>query len=66
MPLYEYCCKKCCHGFEVLQSMGEGADGLRCPQCDSEEIARQLSTFSGMTQGGSSTSPAAGCGSGFT
>ena len=67
MPLYEYRCNQCCNSFEVLQSIGEGADGVRCPQCDSTEIARQLSTFSGMSHGGSSTSASAGCGtSGFS
>ena len=66
MPLYEYRCNNCCGNFEVLQSMGEGSDGITCPQCGSAEIARQLSTFAGRSQSGASASESAGCGSGFT
>jgi putative FmdB family regulatory protein len=45
MPLYEYRCAACDHRFEVLQRMGEGSDGLRCPQCDRERLDKQFSTF---------------------
>lgn len=31
MPIYEYRCKKCGHGFEVLSKMG--AKNPSCPQC---------------------------------
>lgn len=66
MPLYEYRCTDCRQSFEVLQSMGEGADGLSCPQCDSGEVERQLSTFSGMSSSESSTTRSAGCAGPFT
>ena len=45
MPIYEYQCQECENRFEVLQRMGEGADGLQCPECDSEEVDKQFSTF---------------------
>ena len=68
MPLYEYRCRDCAALFEVLQSMGEGSDGLSCPRCGGDAVERQLSTFAGMT---ASASAAAGgstsaCGSPFT
>ena len=68
MPLYEYRCRDCAALFEMLQGMGEGSDGLCCPQCGGAGVERQLSTFAGMT---ASTSAAAagstsGCGSPFT
>ena len=66
MPLYEYRCTDCCQSFEVLQSMGEGSDGIVCPQCDGNKIERQLSTFAGMSSSGSTTSQSAGCSSPFT
>ena len=66
MPLYEYQCRDCCSRFEVLQSIGEGADGIRCSHCGSTEIARQLSTFAGMSSSGGSDTKSAGCGSPFT
>ena len=67
MPLYEYRCDDCCHGFEVLQSMGEGCEGITCPQCKGSRVARQLSTFSGGSSSGTSTSAGpAGCSSPFT
>ena len=69
MPLYEYRCRECAALFEVLQGMGEGSDGLSCPQCCSDGVERQLSTFAGMTAAASSAATAgstSGCGSPFT
>ena len=66
MPLYEYRCPQCDHRFEVLQRMGEGADGLTCPQCGAEKPVKQFSTFAATGDaafGGSCSAPA---GSGFT
>ena len=45
MPLYEYRCDGCGHRFEVLQRLGEGAEGLGCPECGAEQLEKQLSTF---------------------
>jgi putative FmdB family regulatory protein len=45
MPLYEYRCRDCGHRFEVLQRLGDGADGLVCPRCDGRELEKQFSTF---------------------
>ena len=73
MPLYEYRCPACRHRFEVLQRMGEGADGLACPHCGAGEVVKQFSTFASATGGAESGGPAGGggcgapgCGSGFS
>ena len=66
MPLYEYRCDTCGKRFEVLQRMGDGAEGLACPACGSEAIARQLSTFAAAGGPGDAGFGArsGGCGSG--
>ena len=65
MPLYEYSCRDCGHSFEVLQSMGERGDDLRCPACGAVGAERRLSTFAGHTSNaGSAARSAPGCGAG--
>ena len=49
MPLYEYRCSDCGHRFEILQALGQGADGLACPQCGVPHLEKQFSTFSANT-----------------
>lgn len=68
MPLYEYACSDCSHRFEILQRIGEDADGLECPECESAELEKQFSTFASSSDGASASVPATGCGagSGFT
>ena len=73
MPLYEYRCPTCAERFEVLQSVGESADAVRCPECGAARVERQLSTFAaGVAGGGSPAFTEAGgcgrpqCGTGFT
>lgn len=67
MPLYEYRCRECGNRFEVLQRLGQGAEGLTCPKCGAQQLEKQYSTFAsagGTAQGGSA---AGGCGpGGFT
>lgn len=55
MPLYEYKCQDCGHRFEVLQRLGEGAEGQKCPGCNHHEVSRLFSTFAAAT--GSNGSP---------
>lgn len=65
MPLYEYRCPQCGHRFEILQRMGEGAEGLACPRCGAGKVEKQFSTFASSTGGGASASPGGGgCGPG--
>jgi len=58
MPIYEYACGDCGERFEILQRMGAGRDGLKCPRCQGEKLEKQPSRFAG-----SSTS-SGGCGTG--
>lgn len=66
MPLYEYQCTECGHRFEILQRMGEGADGLTCPRCQQPRPEKKFSTFASNAGAGSGSSAAApaGCGPG--
>lgn len=63
MPLYEYRCPECGHRFEILQRMGEGAEGLSCPRCGAGKVEKQFSTFASTTSGASAAS-GGGCGPG--
>lgn len=60
MPLYEYRCSSCGSRFEVLRRMGQGSDGLACPQCGREEVEKEYSTFAGASAG-SASSGSGGC-----
>lgn len=61
MPIYEYVCRDCDHGFEALVYGNEKAE---CPKCHSRKLAPQLSTFSVASKGATSSSSAIGaCGS---
>lgn len=67
MPLYEYRCPECGHRFEILQRMGEGAEGLACPRCGAGKVEKQFSTFAASSTGGGGDAAScgnAGCGSG--
>jgi putative FmdB family regulatory protein len=55
MPLYEYRCSDCNHRFEILQGLGQGADGLACPKCGVPHLEKQFSTFSAATSGASTS-----------
>lgn len=70
MPIYEYRCDDCQERFEILQRLGDGPEGLTCPACGGEYLAKQHSTFASAASGASSREEAScgrpGCGSGFT
>ena len=63
MPLYEYRCEACDHRFEILQRLGETADGLECPQCGVQRLEKMFSTFAASATQGSmaAAAPGAGC-----
>jgi len=54
VPLYEYRCSTCGSRFEVLRRLGQGAEGLSCPECGNSEVEKEYSTFAGSVAGGSS------------
>lgn len=64
MPLYEYRCRTCGHRFEILQRLGQGAEGLVCTRCGAEQLDKQHSTFAaaGSSEGGEAADFGGGCG----
>jgi putative FmdB family regulatory protein len=64
MPIFEYVCNECQHGFEALVF---GQQKAECPKCKSKKLEQQLSVFAvSAKSGGSSQSPmptGGGCGS---
>jgi putative FmdB family regulatory protein len=70
MPLYEYSCRGCGRRFEVLQRVGADHNGVACPGCGSEEVAKQFSTFASAASSGGAmpcgAPSASACGSGFS
>ncbi len=61
MPIYEYVCRKCQHGFEALVDSTGKAE---CPKCASAELDKQLSVFAAgkSTGGGEACSDMGACG----
>jgi putative FmdB family regulatory protein len=62
MPLYEYVCRGCRHGFEALVL---GADVPICPKCRAADLERVMSVIA-IGRGGRDPAPApstGGCGS---
>jgi putative FmdB family regulatory protein len=68
MPIYEYECRKCGKGFEVIQKMDEGGEGLKCPSCGQKNPEKRMSCCSSFSKGSESASPspAASCGGGHS
>jgi putative FmdB family regulatory protein len=61
MPIFEYVCSQCNHGFETIIYGNEKAE---CPKCHSKKLQPQLSVFAVSAKGASrSAAPAGPCGS---
>ena len=58
MPIYEYRCEECDHRFEILQRIGDGAEGLSCPDCGVSRLEKMFSTFAAAAPEGSTVAPA--------
>jgi putative FmdB family regulatory protein len=54
VPLYEYRCTGCGSRFEVLQRVGQGPEGVECPECGKTEVEKEHSTFASSVAGGGS------------
>ena len=50
MPIYEYRCKVCEHGYERLVKSSR-ALAPACPACGSKRVERLLSSFSALSGG---------------
>jgi putative FmdB family regulatory protein len=46
MPIYEYACAGCRKKVSIFQRSVAVATALRCPECGSTELSRQISKFS--------------------
>ena len=42
MPTYTFQCKKCQHEFDIIRSMSQASDPVKCVQCESDETERLL------------------------
>ena len=62
MPIFEYICKECSHGFEMLVRSTTSAE---CPSCCSTSLEKQLSVFNASVPtafGAARTIPEGACG----
>lgn len=69
MPIYEFRCEECQRVIEALRQMGQGPEGLACPDCGSKKLSQVFSTFaasSGDSGGGAPSCGTPSCGSGFS
>jgi putative FmdB family regulatory protein len=41
MPTYSYKCKRCDHGFEVMQRITDDVL-VKCPECDEDELKKVI------------------------
>ncbi|HLH76849.1 MAG TPA: zinc ribbon domain-containing protein [Candidatus Binataceae bacterium] len=54
MPIYEYRCRDCEHEFEIF--VMASAPAAACPDCGSEQLTRELSSFASHAEQSSSGS----------
>lgn len=62
MPIFEYVCNECRHGFEMLVRNGTTPE---CPSCHGTRLEKQLSVFAPAVKDGNSAPsgmPVAACG----
>lgn len=69
MPIYEYSCPACGESFEKLVRTTSGSVEIRCPNCNTDKVARKVSLFgfsggSGSDSYGGSYSGASSCSTG--
>ncbi|MFC2003693.1 zinc ribbon domain-containing protein [Chloroflexota bacterium] len=63
MPIYEYECKKCGGRFELLRSIKDNDNDIRCPKCGKDSPKRLLSSFGTTSSAGTSCDPTIASGS---
>ena len=51
MPLYEYVCESCDHGFEAMQAMSTKPEDTVCPKCQKTSSRRIMSSFASKIVG---------------
>jgi putative FmdB family regulatory protein len=60
MPIYEYRCRQCQHGFEAIVLSRE--EKVSCPQCQNGAVEKQLSVFSAPALQSEKGAAGGGCG----
>jgi putative FmdB family regulatory protein len=60
MPIYEYSCRHCRKGFE--QIVLSAREAVKCPECASSEVERQLSVFNSPSDRAAKAAGSGGCG----
>lgn len=68
MPIYEFDCHECGKPFESLV-MGFSTDNVRCPECNSQDVKKKISSFAvkgGSNSSGAFSTSAAACSTGST
>lgn len=67
MPIFEFVCADCGEPFEELVRSASAVDEVTCPNCNSEQVRKQISTFASRIAGNGSSSfatSAASCNTG--
>ncbi len=67
MPIFEFVCQECGTPFEELVRVATAVDDVACPFCESDQVAKQISTFASKVNGTSSSysnAAAAACSTG--
>ena len=55
MPLFEFVCEECGVIFEELVRSAATISGVICPDCQSDQVKKKISTFVEMSRRGVST-----------
>jgi putative FmdB family regulatory protein len=64
MPIYEYQCNDCGAQFEKLMGFSDPkVNSPECPDCQSENTRKRLSTVASFNRGSTSSASASSCGS---
>jgi putative FmdB family regulatory protein len=61
MPIYEYVCKKCTKHFEVLKTSSSDTETVKCPECESVEVTKAISSSNFRMSSSPSCGPGSGC-----
>jgi putative FmdB family regulatory protein len=62
MPIYEYECTNCGERFELLRSIADSDEEIKCPKCERKSPKRVVSMF-GTTSSNMGCAPSASGGS---
>ncbi len=60
MPIFEYKCAKCGKISSILLKNSDES-GVKCPDCGSKKLAKQMSAFAGFVKESKPASKCGGC-----